>query len=75
MEGIKLPVVFVCSLENEEGQSAVLHEADVLCEESELPPPMRVSLIRITGVEGKVVCLFSTVTTAFIPKPSCMIRC
>lgn len=41
---IKLPVVFVCSLEKVEGDSPILGEADALCEEYSLPSPVRVSL-------------------------------
>lgn len=50
LEGIKeeadvrVPVVFVCSLDNVEGESEVLQEADTLCEEALLPSPVRVSM-------------------------------
>lgn len=41
---IKVPVVFVASMEKVDGESPVLGEADALCEEFSLPSPVRVSL-------------------------------
>lgn len=49
---IQLPVVFVCSMEKVEGSTAMVDEADALCDEYSLPSPVRVSLR--DGVNGNL---------------------
>ncbi len=49
---VQLPVVFVCSMENVDGTTEMLKEADALCEEFSLPSPVRVSLR--DGVNGNL---------------------